>query len=154
MMAEHCEFSNRDQGLALLPVVPLQAKCICPNSVVKRLAEQHYVISNPNCRKVIQPCHVNLLKPYYFHVVSESTEPCIGDFGVQINPAFWRVMGQVPTLCGREDTCGLDDVLVWHTSVPKYSELVDLIKKYPSLFENLSNVIMKHIFLKTHCSVH
>lgn len=60
-------------------------------------------------------------------------------------------MGQVPTLCGREETCGLDDpflcsllkysksllnldVLVGHTSVSKHSELVDLIKTYAFLF--------------------
>lgn len=67
--AEGREFSPGNRVLALLPVVgsPFQARYTGPHTIVKQTSEENYLISTPNRRRKTQLCHVNLLKPYFFH---------------------------------------------------------------------------------------
>lgn len=63
-------FLPGDQVLALLPIVTssFQATFSGPYSVVKKLADQNYLIATPDRRSSTQLCHVNLLKPYYVRI--------------------------------------------------------------------------------------
>lgn len=57
--------------LALLPIVgsPFQARFTGPHTVLRQTLAENYFVSTPERRKKSQLCHINLLKPYYSHVV-------------------------------------------------------------------------------------
>ena len=147
--AERRVFIPGDQVLALLPIVtsPFQAKFMGPYTVVKQLSEQNYLIATPDRRKHHQLCHINLLKAYYPRASQQQSMSldvvhpvCVSNTRPTCGEALCE--DGLPNhdsalLTGRQKNsevlADLDGV-VGHLSESRRTDLVDLIRGYPSLF--------------------
>ena len=60
-------FKPGDKVLVFLPFWgnTLQASYHGPYKVFKRIGDMAYIIETPNRRKSTQPCHLNMVKPYF-----------------------------------------------------------------------------------------
>lgn len=163
--SEKRQFSEGDQVLALLPVVgsPFQAKFAGPYTVVSQLSELNYLIATPDRRKRNQLCHINLLKPYYARTPAQVKADTSDVAPLAVGSVLTSCTLGQSSLGGEEDVAAPDDSvlrgrlknsetlqnlgsLLAHLSADKQSELIELIKSYPSLFHDTPSrtTLIKH----------
>lgn len=87
--------------------------------MLRQVTDQSYILSMPNRRKTTQPCHVNLLKPYY---VRESKPFAAPDDGL--------LRGRLKNSESLENLTSL----LAHLSEEHRAQLSVLIQCYPGLF--------------------
>lgn len=60
-------FCVGDKVLVFLPLsrLCLKAQFHGPYEIVKRTSNLNFVVKTPDCSKLRQMCHVNIIKPYY-----------------------------------------------------------------------------------------
>ncbi len=154
--AERRQFSPGDQVLALLPLIgsPFQARFTGPHTVLKQLSDVNYLISTPERQKKSQVCHVNLLNPYYSHVIEQGVADAsscghvrpVGVASTVVDSSAQSVAEMVmeesrsfdqALLCGRlknTETLSNLDGLLGHLHLSKRVELAELICSFPMVF--------------------
>lgn len=125
--------------LVLQPLTesPFQAKFFGPCNVVCCVSEQNYLVELPIKRKSVKVCHVNLLKPYFVHDVSNDVVP---DNPVLVTSTGLdeEMRGDVvsqPRLKNSETLTKLDSLL-GQLDETKRKQLVEVIQAYPGLFSD------------------
>uniref|UniRef100_A0AAY4E6M7 ribonuclease H n=1 Tax=Denticeps clupeoides TaxID=299321 RepID=A0AAY4E6M7_9TELE len=140
-------FQAGESVLVFLPVPgsPLQAKFSGPYTVEQKLSETDYVIATPERRRKTRVCHINMLKPYVMRDVTASMKsvdkckPCVtvNNVPVVAEEMFFEEPQSPGVRLNNSIILGNIESHLSYLPKDQLNEVVNLLRKYPSLFSDL-----------------